>query len=209
MLEEHLTIGTSLGDLTRQETFVLLGIDLGDKSFLRLEVEGHRVTLVFVVTHLEDRGTHELLGGVDLTCGMHKVTVETHVDLLTLEVHVLVFHLRLSIEMGQSRGGLVGQRVVGGIFHGRIDTVLTTAVDTVECQRVVDGLVMLIDSEFNGVHRRRVTLDLDRGFGKCFRNNSICRDAVIILLGPTGFRNKRHRHLCHHQKDDKQHQYNG
>ena len=109
MLEEHLTIGTSFGELTRQETFVLLGIDLGDKSFLRLEVEGHRVTLVFVVTHLEDWGTHELLGGVDLTCGMHEVTVETHVDLLALEVHVLVFHLRLTIEMGQSRGSFIGQ----------------------------------------------------------------------------------------------------
>ena len=109
MLEEHLTIGTSFGELTRQETFVLLGIDLGDKSFLRLEVEGHRVTLVFVATHLEDRGAHKLLGGVDLTCGMHEVTVETHVDLLALEVHVLVFHLRLTIEMGQSRGSFIGQ----------------------------------------------------------------------------------------------------
>ena len=102
MLEEHLAIGTTLGDPTRQESVVLLGIDLSDKTFLRLEVKGHRVTLVFVATHLEHRGSHKLLGGVHLTCGVHEVTVETHVDLLTLQVHVLVFHLRLTIEMSQS-----------------------------------------------------------------------------------------------------------
>ena len=102
MLKEHLAIGTSLGDLTRQEAIILLGVDLSDETLLRLEVEGHRIALIFVASHLEDGGTRQLLGGVHLTRSMHQVAVEIHIDALALEVHVLVFHLRLSIEMSHA-----------------------------------------------------------------------------------------------------------
>ena len=68
---------------------------------------------------------------------------------------------------------------------------------------------MLIDSQFDGVHRRGVAFDLDGGFRKRFRQDGISRDAIVILLSPTGFRDKRRWHFCHHQNDDKEHQYNG
>ena len=40
---------------------------------------------------------------------MHDVTVETHEDLLTGKVHILVLHLRRAIESGLRIDGIIGQ----------------------------------------------------------------------------------------------------
>ena len=206
VLQEHVTVAASLGDLTGQVTVVLLGIDTRDKTFLRLEVEGHRVALIRVGTHLEDgRSRQFVLRGVHHTRGMHEVTVETQVDLLAGEVHVLVFHLRVTIEVRQTRRGTIGQRVVGRIFHRRIDTVLAALVDTVLCQRVVDGLVMLIDSQLDGVHRRGVALQLDCSL-RAWCQECVCRQGISHVVPARSLGVERKRYLCHHQHDGKQHQ---
>ena len=161
MLEKHLTISTTLRQLTCKESLILLGIHITDQAFLRLEVKGHCVTLILITSHLEDRRACQLLsGGIHLTRGMHEVTIQTHVYLFTGQVHILVFHRRIAIKMGQAGSSTISQRVISRIFHRRVDTVLTTAIDTVKSQRVIDGLVVLINHQFNRVHGGRVALQL-------------------------------------------------
>ena len=93
VLEEHLTISTTFGVFTGQETVFLLGIDIGDEAFLGLEIKHHLCLLILVATHLEDRGSHHLLSrGIHLSRGTDQIAVKTHADILTGKVHVLVFH---------------------------------------------------------------------------------------------------------------------
>ena len=103
VLQEHFTISTSLREFRSQETIVLLSIHIGYQTLFRLEIKGHRVALILIATHFKHRCTHKLLGsGIHLTRCMHQVAVETHIDLFTRQVHVLVLHIRLSIQMSQS-----------------------------------------------------------------------------------------------------------
>ena len=98
MLEKHFSVGTTLGDLTGEEALVLLGIDRCDQTFLRLEIKGHRVALIFIAAHFEDWCTCQFhLCAVHRSCGVHQITVETHRDTVTLQIHILVFHLRGAI----------------------------------------------------------------------------------------------------------------
>ena len=99
MLKEHLTISAALGVLTRQETVLLLGVDIGDETFLGLEVEHHLRLLILVAAHLEHRCTRHLVGRrVHLSRGIDQIAVETHADVLAGQVHVLVFHRRTAKE---------------------------------------------------------------------------------------------------------------
>ena len=107
---------------------------------------------------------------------MHEVAVETHIYLLTGKVHVGILHLRVTIQMSRSTYGIVCQRVISRILHRGIDTVLSFFVDAVECERVVNGLVVLIYRQLERVHLSGVTLHLDcrsgsfgnrRGIGRC------------------------------------------
>ena len=110
MLEEHLSVGTTLGDLTGEETLILLGIDRCDQTLLRLEVKGHRIALILIITHLEDRCTSQFhLGAVHRSCSMHQVTVEAHGDTVALQIHILVFHLRGTIEISHLDTRIIGQ----------------------------------------------------------------------------------------------------
>ena len=63
VLKKHLSIATSLGFLTGQVSVFLLGIHIGDKTLLRLEVERHLLLLILIATHLEHRRTHHLICG--------------------------------------------------------------------------------------------------------------------------------------------------
>ena len=65
----HSIVGT-FGNLTAQETFFLLGINIGDESFLRFEVERDGVVFVSLLPHSEHRGAHQFgSGGVGIhTC---------------------------------------------------------------------------------------------------------------------------------------------
>ena len=161
MLEKHLTISTTLRQLTCKESLILLGIHITDQAFLRLEVKGHCVTLILRTSHFENRSSCQLVSSsIHLTRSMYEVTIQTHVYLFTGQVHILVFHRRITIKMSQSGSSTISQRVISRIFHRRVDTVLTTAIDTVKSQRVIDGLVVLINHQFNRVHGGRVALQL-------------------------------------------------
>ena len=100
VLQIHITLGIALRYLTMQESVLLLCIDMLDKTFLRLEVEGHRVVLVGITAQLENGSSvkHMVHRVFQDTRCMHQTTVKTHVDAFALQVHVLVFHSRLSIQ---------------------------------------------------------------------------------------------------------------
>ena len=132
MLEKHLTISTTLRQLTGKEALVLLGIDIAYQTFLRLEVKGHCVTLILRTSHFENRSSCQLVSSsIHLTRSMYEVTIQTHVYLFTGQVHILVFHRRIAIKMGQSGSSTISQGVISRIFHRRVDTVLTATIDTV------------------------------------------------------------------------------
>ena len=98
MLQKQFAVGTTLGYLTGQETVLLLGIYLGYQALLRLEVKGHGVVLVGVAAHLEHRSSLQTARRrVADTGGMNQTAVEHHVYFLTLQVHVLVLHVRVTI----------------------------------------------------------------------------------------------------------------
>ena len=134
MVKEHLALGITLRDFRSHETFVLLGIDILDETLLGLEVKSHGISLVGVVAHLKDRCTKLRTRGVERTRGMHQTGVERHVNLVALQVHVLILHVRLAIEVGNARLALVGHRVLCRIVHRGIDTVLTLAIDRIGTQ---------------------------------------------------------------------------
>ena len=142
--------------LTAQESVFLLGIDIADKTFLCLEIEGHRIVLVGVVTHLENRRSREFSRRVGHTRGMDDAAVKTHVYLLTLQFHRGVVHLGITIEMGCLRYGIINEGVAGLVSHRSIDAALLRAEDTVGTDRVVDGLVMPVDGKFQRIHLRGV-----------------------------------------------------
>ena len=148
--------------LTGQKTIFLLGIDICDEALLGLEVEHHLGLLILVASHLEHRGSRHLMRrGIHLSRCIDQVAVETHTDILAGEVHVLVFHRRTAIEEGARGAGLVDEGVVGCIFHGGVDTILSALVDAVAGQGVVNNLIIFIDGQFQGIHLRGVALGLD------------------------------------------------
>ena len=208
MLEEHLAVGTTLGYLTGKETLILLGIDRCDQTFLRLEVKGHCVALILIVTHLENGRTCQLhIGAVHRSSSMHQVAVEAHRDTVALQIHILVLHLRRTIEVCHLDTRIIRQRVVSRILHRRVDTILTTTVDAIKLQRVIYSLVVLIDSQFKGVHHRGVAFRLCIGFNT-FGEQGVCllaRNGVshIVLSGP--FRIERQGYFCHHHHNGKKH----
>ena len=148
VLNEHLALVVTLGALTGQIAVFLLGVHIADQAFLRLEVEGHRVVLVGVLPHLKHGLADQHAGRVGLWRGMHHTTVEAHVDFCALQVHVLIFHVGITIDVSRLRRGHIDQRVVALILHRGIDGILLRTVQTVEGNRVVDGFIVLIDGQF-------------------------------------------------------------
>ena len=101
MLKVHLTLRTTFRVLTSEETVFLLGIDIGDKALLGLEVERHLGLFILVATHLKHRGSYHLMAhGIHLTRSIDQIAVETHADILAGQVHILVFHLRTTKKEG-------------------------------------------------------------------------------------------------------------
>ena len=187
--QEELAVGTSLCYLCGEESLLLLRVHLLDESFLRLEVEGHRVVLISVAAHLEHRRSLQHSSGVATARCMYERGVEAHVYLVALQVHVLVFHVAVAEEVGHTRGSLVDERVLGREHHRCIDAVLLLTVQGVESQRVVDHLIVFIDGQLERVHRGSValqggvgrTIDVDRGFdavAEGLRSRAVSKDTV-------------------------------
>ena len=156
VVEVHVALAVALGEFGGHVAVLLLGVDVVDESLLGLEVEGHGVGLVGVGAHFEDGCAKLASRGINGACGMHQAGVQRHVDLVALEVHVLVLHVRLAKEVGHAGDAVVGHGVGGGVLHGGVDAVLALAVQGVGGQGVVDGLVALPDEQLQGVHGRRV-----------------------------------------------------
>ena len=152
MLHIDGSIGIALRHLARHVAVLLLGIDIVDESLLGLEVEGDGIILVGVASHLEDRGTELHAEAVETARGMHQTAVETHVDLVALQIHVFIRHVGVAKEIGNARPCLIHQRVAGRIADGGINAILALAVHAVQGKGVVDGFVMMVDSQLEGVH---------------------------------------------------------
>ena len=101
VIEIHIAVGITLRYLRGHVTFILLGIDILDETLLRLEVESHRVGFVSVATHLEYRGSVLLTRCVARTGGMDQTGIHRHVNLVALQVHILILHVRLAIKEGE------------------------------------------------------------------------------------------------------------
>ena len=101
VLQVYVAVGSTLRYFALQKTVFLLCIYFRNKTLLCLEVESHGVALVFVLSHAEHGSTHQRVSGrvgsVACSGGMYERRVEAHVYLLGFEVHVLIFHLRLSV----------------------------------------------------------------------------------------------------------------
>ena len=93
VIEVHVALAVTLGNLGGHETVFLLGIGIVDKTLLRLEVERHGVGLIGVRAHLEHRSTEFLSRRVQRTCGMYQTGVKRHIYLVTLQVHILILHM--------------------------------------------------------------------------------------------------------------------
>ena len=118
VLQEHLAISTALRQFAGKEAFFLLRIYARNQTFLGLEVKGHGIALVLIVTHLENGGTFESVGcRIETTCGMYQTAVKTHINLVALQVHILILHLRVAIQMCQTRSCLVCKRVLSRILY--------------------------------------------------------------------------------------------
>ena len=133
-------------------------IDVFNQAFFRLEIERHRVVFVGVAADLEHWRSREFAQRVGHTRRIDEARVQIHMDLLALEVHVLVFHVRLAVKIGHFRASVIDDRVVRNVFHRRVDAVFATAVERVESNAVVDGAVVAIDGQFERVHRGRIDL---------------------------------------------------
>ena len=219
VIQEHITFAVALGNLRGHKAFVLLGVGIADKTFLRLEVKRHRVRLIRIFTHLEYRRTKLLTRRVHRTCGMYQTGIERHVYLVTLQVHILILHVRLTIEVGNSRLSVVCHRVLSRIFHRRIDTVLALAISGVGGQRVIDSLVALPDKQLQRVHRGSIgdvfvdsgTVDYSTG-----AHNLLDGVAINIVDHNVANHNAIHpsnalgkaqpRHFRHHKDDDEKQQ---
>ena len=145
---EH-TSGIALGVFTKQESVFLLCIDVLDKTFLRLDIERDGIVLISVRPHLEHRLTYQF-GHRRISigrCGMHQITVKTHVDLVTLEIHDLILHVGFTKKMSGLRSGIIDQRILGRIMDWGLNGVLPHLVQTVSTDRVIHSLIVTVDGQ--------------------------------------------------------------
>ena len=165
------TRAVALGTLTAKESVFLLCIDIADQAHLRLEVESHRIVLVSVRTHFKDRCAFQFSRGICYTRGMHDATVKTHIDLLTRQIHIGILHLGITVEMGCLGGRIIHERILRLISYRGIDTTSLCPEDAVCLDRVVNGLVVFIDSQLQRVHLGSIRLILQRSTGDrvCFQ----------------------------------------
>ncbi len=100
VLQINLTIGSTLSQLGSHIAIILLGIYIADESLFGLEIKSYSVVLISVTTHLEYWCTEFLTERVERTCSMYQTGIELHEDLITLQIHILIFHMGLAIQMG-------------------------------------------------------------------------------------------------------------
>ena len=127
VLEVEVAVVGALRVGRAHEAFALGGLDVLDEALFRLEVERHVFALVLLAPLLVNGLPFEFVGERILhPAGVHEVGVEVHPDVVGREGHVLIVHLRVAVEMGKSRGGIVDEGVGGGVVHRRFKSGLST-----------------------------------------------------------------------------------
>ena len=140
---------------------------------------------------MEDRGASESLGcRIVFTSGIYEAGVEGEVNLLTVEVHVFILHIRLSVEVCLLVSGMIDEGVVSLVGHRSVDAVLSLSVDGIEADGVVDALIMLLDGKLERIEGlscdiRRVfdrIIDALLGNGICLLGHSIAHFTRLKLM---------------------------
>ena len=206
MLEEDFSLVVALGQLAAEIAFLLMGGHIIDEALLGLEVEGHGIALVFGVAHLEYRlvAYAALLERVGGTHGVYQTAVHAQGDAVAGQVHVLVLHIGLAVDIGTLGFGVVDQRVVALVAYRCVDTVLLGSVDRVEAYRVVDGFVVVIYGQLERVHLGGI--NGGKGGGDVFLNGVFQGDGVVFHL-PVSLLTRGCGGLGHHKDDGKQEDY--
>ena len=124
MLQVEDTISITFRYLASQKTIFLLCIYLLDKAFLSFEIKSHRITLICIVTHMKYWCSKYYARSITSTCSMHQGRVHTHIDFLTLQVHILVFYMRVTIKICHTRRGNKNKRIICRELYRRINAIL-------------------------------------------------------------------------------------
>ena len=182
MLQIDDTRGISLRLHTREESILLLGIYIINKCLLALEIELDGIGVVGIAAHLEDRFTLHatLLRRVGCTARPDVALVQIHRDAVGGEIHVLVLHVRVAIEMRHLAVGIIHQRVVGLVIDRCVDAARLLSIDTIEPDAVIHHLIVFPYSLLQGIHLRGIA-------------------GGIILQG---IDDGRHTRVCHHHGSD-------
>ena len=127
VLEIEVAIAGAFGVDAAQIAGALGGFHVVDEALLALEVEGHLATFVVFAPLGVDGLALEVAGAVGYAGGAHERGVHVEGDVVGLETHVLILHIGLSVEVGESALGVVDEAVFGAVFHGGVESRLAQA----------------------------------------------------------------------------------
>ena len=204
MLQIDDTRRISLRLHTGEESILLLGIYIINKGLLALEVELDGIGIIGIIAHLEDRFSldasisHRVLG----TAGSHIAFVQIHGDAVGGKIHVLVLHVRVSIEMRHLVVGIIYQRVVGLILYRCVDASRLLSVDTVESDTVIHHLIMFPYSLLQRVHLGGIGLRSDDFIAERIDKDGVAHShgsgiSLLLLVFSC-----RHTRVCNHHGSD-------
>ena len=205
--------GVALRPRAGEESVLLRRVHVVDERLLALEIELDGVGVVGVASHLEDGLSLDTVlgGGVGGTHGRDIALVHIHSDAVGGEVHVLVLHVGVAVEMRHLVMGVVDQGVGGGVVDRCVHSTRLLPLDAVEADAVVDDLVVLPDSLLQGVHPHGVALlhadfvaeSIDE-YGVAHRHGSGVAGSLLLA-----FLLCRHTRTCHHHRRDGGKQHKG
>ena len=127
VLEIEVAVAGAFGVDAAQIAGALGGFHVVDEALLGLEVEGHLATFVVFAPLGVDGLALQAAGAVGYAGGAHERGVHVEGDVVGLETHVLILHIGLSVEVGESALGVVDEAVFGGVFHGSVEARLAEA----------------------------------------------------------------------------------
>ena len=127
VLQIEVAVAGAFGFDAAQIAGALGGFHVVDEALLGLEVEGHLATFVVFAPLGVDGLALQAAGAVGHAGGAHERGVHVEGDVVGLETHVLILHIGLSVEVGESALGVVDEAVFGGVFHGGVEARLAQA----------------------------------------------------------------------------------
>ena len=186
--------------------FLLLGVDALNHSFLRLEVESHRVAAVRLSAERELWFALDttLCSRIGSTVGTHKIAVQVHGNVIAVELHILIVHLCRTIQMRNACLCIVNEGIFSRISYRRFDAIRLRFHYTINANGVINCLVVFVNGKLQRVHLRSIYhrfYSIDASFRWLCRLHS----GDIGIAGSTDERRKKNRHerRCHCKCDDK------